>query len=160
MVSEISGADGAKTWNFQLLNRCSDQRMLEVWPPQKWGFWCQIRFWGPKNIKGGPKKWKKLFFSKRANLIFYLKSYMASVDLMGTSCTGICLEHQLSIFQLMRRGVCCPIMVKFFQVSTFLSMNHIPQNLRLSNLHGGQSSKQVISLIDIKYLMAYVKVLT
>ena len=74
-------------------------------PPQKWGFWCQIRFWSPKIIKGGTKKWKKLFFSKRANLIFYLKSYMASVDLMGTSCTGICLEHQLSIFWLMRRGL-------------------------------------------------------
>ena len=26
--------DGAKTWNFQLLNHCSDQRILEV----KWGF--------------------------------------------------------------------------------------------------------------------------
>ena len=105
MVFKISGADGAKTWNFQLLNRCSDQRMLEVWPPQKWGFWCQIRFWGPKNIKGGPKKWKKLFFSKRANLIFYLKSYLASVNLMGTSFTGICLKHQLLIFWLTRRGL-------------------------------------------------------
>ena len=30
---------------------------------------------------------------------------MVSVNLIGTSCTGICLEHQLSIFWLMRRGV-------------------------------------------------------
>ena len=105
MVSEISWADGAKTWNFQLLNWCLDQRMLEVWPPQKWGFWCQMKIWGQKNIKGGPKKWRKLFFWKRATLIFYLKSYKASVNLMGTSCTGICLEHQLLIFWFTRRGV-------------------------------------------------------
>ena len=24
--------------------------MLEVWPPQSWGFWCQIRFWRPKTL--------------------------------------------------------------------------------------------------------------
>ena len=30
---------------------------------------------------------------------------MVLVDLMGTSCTGICLEHQLSIFWLTRRGM-------------------------------------------------------
>ena len=41
--------------------------------------------------------------TKKAHLIFYLKLYMASVNLMVTSCTGICLEHQLSIFWL--RGV-------------------------------------------------------
>ena len=105
MVSEISGVDGAKTWNFQLLNRCSDQRMLEVRPPQKWGFWCQIRFWGPKNIKKGPKKWKKLIISKTAHLIFYLKSIMSSVNLMGTFCTGSCLVHWLLIFWFTRRGV-------------------------------------------------------
>ena len=42
---------------------------------------------------------------KKAHLIFYLQSYMPSVNLMGTSCKGICLEHQLSIFWFMRRGV-------------------------------------------------------
>ena len=52
-----------------------------------------------------------MFFSKRANLIFYLKSYMPSVNLMGTSCTGICLEHQLSIFLLTRRGVHCAVRI-------------------------------------------------
>ena len=54
-----------KRWNFQLLNHCSDQRMLEVWPPQKWGFWCQIRFWSPKKVIGGPKNWKKNCFSQK-----------------------------------------------------------------------------------------------
>ena len=65
MVFKISGADGAKMWNFQLLNRCSDQRMSEVWPPQKWGLWCHKRFWSPKNIKGGPQKWNKTVFLKK-----------------------------------------------------------------------------------------------
>ena len=106
MVSEISRAEIAKTENFQLLNHGSDQRMLEVWPPQKWGFWCQRRFWSPKKVIGGPKKWKKLFFSKTAHPTIYLKSNMSSVNLMGTSCSGICLGHWLLIFWFTRRAVC------------------------------------------------------
>ena len=59
-----------------------------------------------KKYQRGPQKMKKkLFFSKKAYIMFYLKSYMASVNLMGTSFTGICLEHQLSIFWFTRRGV-------------------------------------------------------
>ena len=39
--------------------------------PQKWGFWCQIRFCSLKNIKGGPKKWKKNFFSQKRHILCF-----------------------------------------------------------------------------------------
>ena len=73
--------------------------------PQKWGFWCQIKLLSPKKVIGGPKKWKKLFFSKTAHPTIYLKSNMSSVNLMRTSCSGICLGHWLLIFWFTRRAV-------------------------------------------------------
>ena len=44
------------------------------------------------------KNEEKCFSQKKAHLIFYLKLCMASVNLILTSFTGICLEHQLLIF--------------------------------------------------------------
>ena len=134
MDSEISRAEIAKTENFQLLNHDLDQRMLEVWPPQKWGFWCQRRFWSPKKVIGGPKKWKKLFFSKTAHPTIYLKSNMSSVNLMRTSCSGICLGHWLLIFWFTRRAVSLPLPNKknfhfsCFYHFTILLQIALPQN--------------------------------
>ena len=71
-----------------------------------WGGWCQnmefstpklmlrsknvrsMRFWVPKISKGAQKN-----------------ENMTSVNLMGTSFTGICLVHQLLIFGFIRRGL-------------------------------------------------------
>ena len=47
---------------------------------------------------------------------------MASVNLMGTSCTGICLEHQLSIFWLTRRGVL--VMIRDNYIDDFRLWSH------------------------------------
>ena len=58
-----------------------------------------------KKLKGASENGKKLFFSKTANPMFYLKSNMALVDLRGTFCTGICLGPSLLIFWFTRRGV-------------------------------------------------------
>ena len=102
-------------WDFQSWD-CQNREFSTLKPwlgsknvrsmtPQKWGFWCQRRFRSPKKVIGGPKKWKKLFFSKTAHPTIYLKSNMSSVNLMGTFCTGICLLHWLLIFWFTRQGV-------------------------------------------------------
>ena len=51
--------------------------------PQKVMFLMLNKVLGSKKIKGGNPKWKNLIFSKTANLIFYLKLNMASVNIMG-----------------------------------------------------------------------------
>ena len=45
----------------------------------------------PKKFRG-PQKMKTLFFSKTAQVIFFQQTNLTSVNLMGTYCTGICLD--------------------------------------------------------------------
>ena len=54
MVSEISGADIAKTGSFQLLNQCSDERMLdECTPPKSEVSYAILLGFGVKQAENG-----------------------------------------------------------------------------------------------------------
>ena len=70
---------------------------------------------------------------------------MASLDLMGTSCTGICQEHQLSIFRLTRRGVCgCYVLRELIyeQIGYYQLLVHIiPISIRHSDHQMGLLAK-------------------
>ena len=99
--------------------------------PPKVRFLMSNKVLGSK--KGGPQKWKKLFFSKKACLIFYRKSYIESVNLMGTSFTGICLEHQLLIFWFTWRGVFLNVVTKssYNQILINSNTNYLRKHVQL-----------------------------
>ena len=65
MVSENFWGRWCKNVEFSTPKPMLGSKNVRSMTPQKWGFWCQIRFLGPKNIKGGPKKWKKTVFLKK-----------------------------------------------------------------------------------------------
>ena len=52
-------------WHFQLLNCCSDQKVVKVWPP-KVGNRQNSVFWGSKNVFRVTPKWEKKGFPLKA----------------------------------------------------------------------------------------------
>ena len=58
-----------------------------------------------KKFQRTPKNEKKVFLKKGQTNFFFQQTNLASVKLMGTYCTGICLRPSLLIYQFMNRGV-------------------------------------------------------